>query len=55
MANAHDLEAEARRRDEEMGALTKANKIIIEAIGGTTSFLQLANKISIFVRELARK
>ena len=43
MANAQDLEAETGSRDEEMGALTKANEIIIETTGGT-AFIFAASK-----------
>merc|ERR550537_1451957 len=59
MTKAEDFEAETKSRGEELGALAKAKEIIVEATGGSASFLQLSdsnNGAAVrFVRDLAKK
>merc|ERR1719480_653316 len=66
MTKAQNFEAETKSRGEELEAIATAKKIIIEAVGGAASFIQVASKLSSgadlanfeavrFVRDLARK
>lgn len=66
MTRAEEYEAETKSRGEELSALAKAKEIIKEAVGGASSFLQVASSISTrvdlanfevvrLIRDLAKK